>query len=116
MEHFLEGSDLLSNHLGTSRRIKSFFILTYICHQISSKALNSESNFGYFCSLGVPENPDEILDENIMAGTRWMNKDELTEKFNGEKIIRTDVEYLHQSFDRLVQLPFSYRAKDFVFM
>ena len=51
-----------------------------------------------------------------MAGTRWMNKEELIEKFNGEKIIREEVEYLHKSFERLVELPFSYRAKDFVFM
>lgn len=61
-----------------------------------------------------PPDPEQALDEITMAGTRWMTYVELKERL-AEDIKEKDYDDFLNAFDRLLENPFAYKAKDFIF-
>ena len=64
--------------------------------------------------MKVPPNPEEALTETVLSSTRWIQLEEL------QKVLIEDVkeqEYadLLLAFERLLELPFAYKAKDFIY-
>ena len=77
--------------------------------------INNVSHFADLMrNLKVPPNPEQILDSTALAATRWMNLEELTAFFI-EGIREKDVEDLVKGLERLLESPFAYKAKDFIF-
>ena len=80
-----------------------------------SEHINNVTLFGEkMRNLKVPEDPNQILDGNALSATRWMDLDEMKDKFK-EVIKEEHVDDLIKALERLVELPFSYKAKDFIF-
>lgn len=64
--------------------------------------------------MKVPPNPEQVLDENALSTSRWMTSKELS-KMLIEDISDSETEELIKAMNRLLELPFSYKAKDFIF-
>lgn len=64
--------------------------------------------------MKVPPNPDETLTETILSSTRWVQLDELR-KILIEDVKEQDLTDMLLAFDRLLDLPFAYKAKDFIY-
>ena len=77
--------------------------------------INNIGSFGEkMHSLRVPPNPEEIIDSNMLTNSRWMNYKELSKLFI-EDVDVEDQKNLVVALERLVELPFSYKVKDFIF-
>ena len=66
-------------------------------------------------ALHVPEDSTKILDETSLSTTRWINLAELKQKFKNETLKEEHLNKLITTLERLVEMPYSYKAKDFIF-
>ena len=64
--------------------------------------------------MKVPPNPDEVLNDTALSTTRWVSADEL-KKMLIEDVKAQEHSDLLLAFERLLELPFSYKARDFIF-
>lgn len=64
--------------------------------------------------MKVPPNPDEVLNDTALSTTRWANLEEL-KKMLIEDIKAQEHADLLMAFERLLEQPFSYKARDFIF-
>jgi len=65
-------------------------------------------------ALKVSPNPEEILDDIAFSSTKWISKEQLS-KILIEDLNDQEYNDLINSYDRLIELPFSYKSKDFIF-
>jgi len=65
-------------------------------------------------SLKVSPNPEEVLDDVALSSTKWMSNKELSKKLI-EDLSDKEYDDLINGFERLLELPFSYKSKDFIF-
>jgi len=65
-------------------------------------------------SLKVSPNPEEVLDDLALSSTKWMSNKELSKKLI-EDLSDKEYDDLINGFERLLELPFSYKSKDFIF-
>lgn len=65
--------------------------------------------------MKVPPNPGEILDENAFSSTRWVNLKELKTMLLEPDLKDDHLTEILTAFERLIELPFAYKVKDFIF-
>ena len=65
-------------------------------------------------ALKVSPNPEEILDDIAFSSTKWISKEQLS-KILIEDLNDQEYNDLINSYERLIELPFSYKSKDFIF-
>lgn len=87
---------------------------TQLMYEMAEHIGNTASFSDRMRTLKVSPNPDEKLDDVAFSSTKWISKDELSKRLI-EDI--TDQEYkdLINGYERLIELPFSYKSKDFIF-
>ena len=77
--------------------------------------INNITSFGErMYTLRVTPNPAEVLDENSLSASRWMTRDELSNALI-ETVREPEYNDLINGYNRLIELPFSYKAKEFIF-
>lgn len=66
-------------------------------------------------AMNMPPAKELVLNERTLSTTRWKTREELLEdRFVGERVKEADHSELLMALARLVELPFSYKFKDFI--
>ncbi len=76
------------------------------------------SNVTFFAERMAKQNrhpdPDQVLDETALASTRWITAEELAEDLI-EKMEEKEYDDMITAFERLLENPFAYKSRDFIF-
>jgi len=87
---------------------------TQIMYEMAEHIGNINAFSDRMRSLKVSPNPEEILDDVALSSTKWMGKKEMSKKLI-EDLTDKEYEDLINGYERLLELPFSYKSKDFLF-